>query len=1145
MIFCDIIAKYMIMGNLDKRTIYIIFASAFLVNPVLLNNSTTTMTTSQSTSSQVSPSTEPTTTTTMATTTIGTTPSTMTTNTTTPQPTTITTTTPQPTTITTTELMTTAVPIEIGGNCSISESCEAYNPNTECNTNGYCQCKADKYFQSNGTCEPLNSLIPTSLSLNSTETTITVAWVGPTGLSSEYKVAYNVTVKGNNSDQTKTTTDEIITVSGLTAGQIYIVYIFTVLNDSISSERVNGSIVTIPNPPDCPSYRNDYNASHITITWIKPDGGVEGYTVQFDSGTSFNVTSEMAEIGNLDPGKNYTLTLKTYANDRTSVEKLCVIRTESEVPDPPNNVTKVNMEGQDNFNISITMTGEPRGDIVGYRIDIYGKNYTDQSFDYRRSVTIADTMDNIYQVTGLQAGSFYNIQVYTINDKFSSSISFNLNGLRTAEDVPERIFNFRGISSKDSFEVMFQRPNIPNGDITGYKILVTGSRLGICKEYHLQYVNISANKNCTDVFVSQIELNQKDMELNVTDLLPSVTFTVNILAYTAEGPGIPFTTTVMTNVAAPYKPGIVNATLRGQYVLVTWEQPLLETGPTSYDVAALDIIEPDKPVKSYCMTNKFDDTNCTGVGLEEFWKYKFQVTAKVLEWKNTSDYSNIITTVPGKPGKPVEFKAPLENKGCKARLSWFTPEQRKRNANITMYTIQTGSRTQIYRVKKFEPYNPKKTQFFETLSLEKTEKPITIKISWRSGSTDSDAEDLTVNTAECFDPLSGGEIAGIIICVLLLVTVFGLGGLIVYRRWECIKEYLPDIGRRQSTGEFEPLQPPPERYRLNNESMKRPIVLSAIGDFLRKYHADDNRLFIGEYEDLKQLSPRHTTNSANLDENKPKNRYTNILPYDHSRVVLAPMIDEEDSSDYINANYIPGYTYGKEFIASQGPLPGTANDFWRMIWEQSVSIVVMLTKCSENNMDKCEHYWPHAANEPKCYNDLMVNVTSVSNMGKYDIHIMDVSLGDDTRVVKHFHFLEWPDFSAKVETTTLIEFITTVRQHITPDIKGPTVTHCSAGVGRTGTFITVDYLMQYVEDHDLSSQVDIFDWVIQMRDHRTTMVQTWTQYAFIHDCLSEIVERKRKLQNPEVNGEVSIDNLAFEPDDLYENTKVGQLQTEL
>ncbi|CAC5377933.1 PTPRQ [Mytilus coruscus] len=593
----------------------------------------------------------------MTTPTIGIDPSTMTTtqpNTTTTQPTTTTTTqptttttTPQPTTITTTEPKTTPVPIEIGGNCSSSESCEASNPNTECNINGYCQCKADDFFPFNGTCVEFTSLIPHSFSLNPTETTITVAWVGPTGLSSEYKVEYNVTVKGNNFDQTNTTTEQKITVSGLTAGQIYIVYVFTVLNDSIPSETVDKSIVTIPNPPDCPLYRNDYNAPNITITWNKPDGEVEGYTVQFDSGTPFNMTSAKAEIGNLDPGKNYTLTLKTYANNRISVNGTCVIRTESEVPDPPNNVTKIDTEGQDNFNISITKTDEPRGDIVGYRIDIYGKNYMDESFDYRRSVIIPDTLDNIYQVTGLQAGTFYYIQVYTINDKFNSSISFNFTGLRTAEDVPESIFSFNRISSKDSFEVMFQRPNIPNGDITGYKILVTGGRPVICKEYHLQNVNISANKNCTEVLVSQIELNQKNMELNVTDLLPSVTFTVNILAYTAEGPGIPFTTTVMTNVTAPYRPGTVYATRSGQSILVTWKQPLLKTGPTSYHVTALDLIEPGRPVLSYCTTNKFDDTNCTGGNLEEFWKYKFQVTAKVFEWKNTSDYSNIITTVPG------------------------------------------------------------------------------------------------------------------------------------------------------------------------------------------------------------------------------------------------------------------------------------------------------------------------------------------------------------------------------------------------------------------------------------------------------------------------------------------------------------------
>ncbi|CAG2256333.1 PTPB [Mytilus edulis] len=1047
---------------------------------VLLQDITTTDSTSQS-SSQVPPSTTMTITTTIVTTpstksaTITTTesttppmatsPTTTTPLVTTPMPTSPLTTTPlatQPTTTTTTATTTTAVPIGIGGNCSSSPgSCESSDSNSTC-IEDVCQCK-DGFFILDNTCEPLTSLIPTLLSLNSTETTITVAWVRPTGLnSSEYKIEYKVTVKGDNFDQTNTTTEENITVSGLTAGQIYNVYVLTVFNDSISSESVNRSIATRPKPPGCPLNGN-YNAPNITITWTKPVVKVQGYLVQFDVQPSFNVTSEMAKIQNLVPGRNYTLTLTTYAYNETSDNRTCYIRTESEVPDPPKNVTLVDTVGKYDFNISIIAPDEPRGDIIGYRIKICGKNYEEGNFSCRMPVLITDTMDNIYHVTGLQAGTFYNIQVYTVNDKSDSSDSFNLTDLRTAQDVPDKITNFTGTSSKDSFQVMFQRPIKPNGDITGYRILVTHSGPPIvCKEYHLQNVNFSPKDKCSSPAInSSITLNQKEMELNVTDLEPSIDYIVDIWAYTSVGEGSPFTVTVMTDVSAPYKPTNVKAEAnQHNSVLVTWTELEKRTGKTSYIVEAFDYLNKGIVYKT-CRKEGFNETSCKVEGLEDFWRYKFQVTAQVGDWKNKSDVTPVITTLEGRPGQPKEFNAALENKGCKVTLSWFTPELRDRNADITLYRIQINVAEEIS--------------------------------SMSSGNVEN-------------DPLTGGEIAGIIFCVLLLLAVIGIIGFMVHRNWERVKEYLPSFRGRQPSGEFEPLQPPPERYR--------PIVLSAIRDFLRKYHADDNRLFIGEYEDLKQLSPRHTTNSANLDENKPKNRYTNILPYDHSRVILAPMVDEEDSSDYINANYIPGYTYGKEFIASQGPLPGTANDFWRMIWEQSVSIIVMLTKCSENNMDKCEHYWPHAANEPKCYNDLMVNVTSVSNMGKYDIHIMDVCLGDEKRVVKHFHFLEWPDFSAKVETTTLIEFITTVRQHITPDIKGPTVTHCSAGVGRTGTFITVDYLMQYVEDHDLSSQVDIFDWVIQMRDHRTTMVQTWAQYAFIHDCLSEIVERKKNYRIP-------------------------------
>uniref|UniRef100_K1PXK6 Receptor-type tyrosine-protein phosphatase O n=1 Tax=Magallana gigas TaxID=29159 RepID=K1PXK6_MAGGI len=159
--------------------------------------------------------------------------------------------------------------------------------------------------------------------------------------------------------------------------------------------------------------------------------------------------------------------------------------------------------------------------------------------------------------------------------------------------------------------------------------------------------------------------------------------------------------------------------------------------------------------------------------------------------------------------------------------------------------------------------------------------------------------------------------------------------------------------------------------------------------------------------------------------------------------------------------------------------------------------------------DKCEHYWPDTVNEPKQYGDIVVNLISVSNMDKFDINIFQVSQGDYTRTIKHFHFLEWPDFSAAVDSTVVIDFIQTVRTHITPEVKGPLLIHCSAGVGRTGTYITIDYLLQFVRDHDLGQSVDIFAWVVQMRKNRVSMVQVDKQYIFIHRALTELIDRKR------------------------------------
>ncbi|XP_062583571.1 receptor-type tyrosine-protein phosphatase delta-like [Saccostrea cucullata] len=324
-----------------------------------------------------------------------------------------------------------------------------------------------------------------------------------------------------------------------------------------------------------------------------------------------------------------------------------------------------------------------------------------------------------------------------------------------------------------------------------------------------------------------------------------------------------------------------------------------------------------------------------------------------------------------------------------------------------------------------------------------------------------------------------------------------------------------------------------------NIPRKRPIRLRELADKVAEKHKDSNLYFAREYEDLKTLSAKHATEMSELDSNKLKNRYVNILPFDVTRVKLQLTEDDDPSTDFINANYLPGYKSEREYIATQGPIPGTIDDFWRMIWEQNVSIIVMLTLCKEEGRVKCEMYWPENVKEPKQYGDLVVETVSCSTVNFYDFRIFKIKLGDTTRTLKHFHFLQWKDFSANVQNDVMIDFIKNVRNHIRPpDMNGPVVVHCSAGVGRTGTYCALDHLFQVIDEHDLDHSIDIFDLVLNLREHRMFMVQTEQQYIFIHDCLKDYLERK--LKQEQGGDECLYENQAFVADDpaeesLYQN----------
>ncbi|XP_006923799.1 receptor-type tyrosine-protein phosphatase beta isoform X2 [Pteropus alecto] len=300
-----------------------------------------------------------------------------------------------------------------------------------------------------------------------------------------------------------------------------------------------------------------------------------------------------------------------------------------------------------------------------------------------------------------------------------------------------------------------------------------------------------------------------------------------------------------------------------------------------------------------------------------------------------------------------------------------------------------------------------------------------------------------------------------------------------------------------------------------NRKTSCPIKVNQFEGHFMKLQADSNYLLSKEYEDLKDVGRNQSCDIALLPENRGKNRYNNILPYDAARVKLSN-VDDDPCSDYINASYIPGNNFRREYIATQGPLPGTKDDFWKMAWEQNVHNIVMVTQCVEKGRVKCDHYWP-ADQDSLYYGDLILQMLSESVLPEWTIRefkICSEEQLDTHRLIRQFHYTVWPDHGVPETTQSLIQFVRTVRDYInrTPGA-GPTVVHCSAGVGRTGTFIALDRILQQLDSKD---SVDIYGAVHDLRLHRVHMVKTECQYVYLHQCVRDVL-RARKLRSEQEN----------------------------
>ncbi|KAL5011077.1 hypothetical protein ScPMuIL_013382 [Solemya velum] len=792
--------------------------------------------------------------------------------------------------------------------------------------------------------------------------------------------------------------------------------------------------------------------STISVEWntpCYPNGEITNYTIQLEGGNcsiqASTGTTTTHTFSNLLPYRNYKVRVQAWTTVGSgNYTDWKTIMTVQSGPYKPRDV-EANVLTWNSIRVSWTPPVMRRGDT----------NYTVITFDNGENKTSNQTCrtqgfrNTTCDVTGLDAYWSYRFTVEAQTDKYKNQSDQSIT-YTTNEAKPGAVANFcinaeTNVSKARTFDVMWSQPSARdrNGIITNYYLTYS---------YQSVQTTLSFTGNVTRKIIEDVKADKS--------------YTFKLFASTSAGNGTVCTRSQSISAGAP----------------------ILTVTPDNRIIASDSASEPKKQIAvTISMGLLCDCAQGTpkewGVIVVENSAYRADVETfsgtrlefhkghRYSSWEAVHELETITPYIASDTWKPCST----------ANFCSGNTDRRKRAARqaTARYVVGTDGEcegnTNTYCNGYLQPGRSYRVKFYVCTDYGCAETGYSNEIE-----TDPD---MTV-------AIVAGLLSG-------LVVIFAAGIVLFLRRRQqlCFREKKtirdPDSNGGESNSGC-------DEFDLEFRN-KRPVKLSNFLTHVTDMKRDSNLKFAEEYRILKEKSPCHPCTEAEKIPNRIKNRYTNILPYDHSRVKLLPL-DDEDGSDYINANYMPGFSSQREYIAAQGPLPGTKDDFWRMVWEQNVHIIVMLTQLKERGKIKCDKYWPDQVKEPVFIGDLIIQMYSESVLPDYTIRVIELKLGDRSRIVKQFHFLKWPDFGCPEKTWPVINFIVAVRLHM-PHIRGcPNIIHCSAGVGRTGTFITVDHLIQHIQEHD---DIDIYGLVYQLRDNRPNMVQTEDQYVFIHDCMRD------------------------------------------